>query len=106
MERVVLRKKVCEKCVYFLAHDVYGYLGLCVKKNAVVASTVDKPCEKFRETDLKELEKLLTEKGWLYCLTCKKPIYSFEELKNHLNDQVASNFLSDEVASEEAPSAD
>ncbi|MEM2422240.1 MAG: hypothetical protein QXZ34_03505, partial [Candidatus Bathyarchaeia archaeon] len=105
-ETALRKKGFCEKCVYFIAHDIYGYLGLCVKKNALVTSTMDRSCKKFRDTSLKELEKLITEKGWLYCLTCKKPIYSFEELKEHLNDQVSSDFLSDDVASEEAPSAD
>lgn len=100
------KKDFCKKCIHFLAHDVYGYLGLCTKKDLLTVSSSDKPCENFKEVNLRELEKIFLEKGWLYCLTCKKPIYSFEELKNHLTDQIGSDFLSDEVASEEAPSAD
>jgi len=90
------------KCARYVSHDIFAFLGYCDKKGEIV-STTEGMCENFKGVDI---EKAIQEKGWIHCLTCKMPIYSADELGNHIGHILATDVYADNVASEEAPSAD
>jgi hypothetical protein len=92
----------CTKCTKYVLHDTYHFLGYCNSKEQIITSA-EGACENFEVMDL---DKAFKENGWLYCLTCKKPMYSVEELKEHVGDMLTFHVYNDEVASEESPSGD
>ncbi|MFW6038147.1 MAG: hypothetical protein ACOC89_01250 [Candidatus Saliniplasma sp.] len=96
--------KTCQDCVYFIAHDSYNYIGYCKRKKEISFS--DDECPKVKEVELKELKKVLEEQGWVYCETCKKPIYDVKELKNHTQGKIVWESFPDDVAAEESPGGD
>ena len=94
----------CEKCVSFIPHDTFEYMGLCDKRTELVISGKQTSmCENFKEVTLEELKKTLEEKGWLYCVSCKEALYTLEELEEHHRDILAASAYADIVASEESP---
>jgi hypothetical protein len=62
-------------------------------------------CDEFKEVNLEDLRNIIRSKGWLYCNTCRKAIYTVEELIEHIEDELGAALFSDVVASEEAPTA-
>jgi hypothetical protein len=97
----------CRRCVLYRAHDMYDFLGVCVYRDELLILTPGaKTCEKYEEFSMDELKRLLNERGWLYCVSCRKWIWTVEELQEHRNDIVIPEFFSDIIASEEAPAAD
>ncbi len=94
----------CESCVYFIAHDAYDYFGVCERNEKVVIANYK--CEEFKKIQIEEIKKVIKEKGKVYCLSCKKPIYSVDELKEHLKGRIFMDIFCDEVAAEESPTAD
>ncbi len=97
----------CKRCLLFRPHDAYEYLGLCIHKNELIVLKPDmKACKDFKEFTLDELKKVLIEKGWLRCISCKKPIHTVEELGEHIEEMLRLELHSDVVASEESPAAD
>ncbi len=97
-------EKGCEKCQYFIKHDYYDFIGLCVRKDKFL--TEKKECngqEKIKEEEMKEV---LKERGWVYCISCDEPIFSIEELEDHSGDRIVEDRLSDDVAAEDSPAAD
>lgn len=63
-------------------------------------------CEDYVEKNWKKLVEVLSEKGFLYCVECNKPIYTIEELTKHKKEFIPIEFFHDDVASEEALAAD
>ncbi|NAY89144.1 MAG: hypothetical protein GU347_00230 [Desulfurococcales archaeon] len=56
---------------------------------------------------MSELKNLLKERGWLYCLTCKKTIVDEEELEKHfMKHIIIGEILIDDAVSEEAHAGD
>jgi hypothetical protein len=92
----------CTKCARYILHDTYYFLGYCSSKEQIIPHS-EGACEHFEAIDL---AKALKENGWLYCVTCRKPVYSIEELRDHVGDILAFQVYNDEVASEESPSGD
>ncbi len=90
----------CEECVFYMIHDVFGYIGICKKKGKIVTEK----CDEFKKMDEKEAEKLLEENGFLYCISCNQIIHTPEELREHLKGKVRGIY-SDNVAAEESPAA-
>ena len=93
----------CERCVYFIAHDAYDYFGVCERNEKVVMANYK--CEGFKEIRIEEIKKVIKEKGKVYCLSCKKPIYSVDELKEHLKERVFMDIFCDGVYSREIATA-
>ncbi len=94
----------CEECQYFIKHDFYDFIGLCVQKDKLV--TKKERCEGQEKVNEEEIEDVLKERGWVYCISCDEPIFSVEELEDHSEDRVVEDRLSDDVASEDTPAAD
>ncbi|MCI4396274.1 MAG: hypothetical protein JHC28_01775 [Thermoprotei archaeon] len=64
-------------------------------------------CDRFKEPSLSELKNLLKERGWLYCLTCKKTIVDEEELEKHfMKHIIIGEILIDDAVFEEAHAGD
>ena len=95
----------CGKCVYVRYHDTFEYMGICLIKGELVITT-DPSCEEFVEKSLDEIRKIFEERGGVYCVTCKKYIYSFEEFQEYLKSILETDVFSDDVASEESPAGD
>ncbi len=96
---------VCGRCVFFRPHDVYEYMGYCTKKGLLVTAD-NRPCSDYKEASVEDLKKVLEERGWLYCASCKEPIYDVDDLMKHAAHLHYQDTFSDEVATEEAPAAD
>jgi hypothetical protein len=92
----------CTRCAKYVLHDTYHFLGYCNSKQQIVPYS-EGGCEHFEALDLNTAFK---ENGWLYCVTCRKPVYSIDELREHVGDILTSHVYNDEVASEESPSGD
>lgn len=100
------KEEDCRKCRFFRPHDTYNYFGFCVDKNELKIQTLDKEvCDDYKEVSLEDLKGILLRRGWLFCLSCKKALYTVEELVEHINDELKSDLFSDIVASEEVPAA-
>ncbi|MCS7132458.1 MAG: hypothetical protein N3F65_00445 [Nitrososphaeria archaeon] len=95
----------CLKCVKVSVHPSYPSIVICLKDNKVIPLRRE-TCRDYVERGFDELVKTLSEHGFLYCVDCHKPIYSIEELYEHLHDIVLANYPPDEVAHEESPAAD
>ncbi|MFP4608918.1 MAG: hypothetical protein ACLFNY_05000 [Candidatus Aenigmatarchaeota archaeon] len=100
----MLVDKGCEECDYFVKHDSYDFMGICVNKDKVVTKKVTCPGQK--DIDRKRLREILKEKGWIYCITCGEPIFSLDGLKEHKKGRLVEERFSDEVAAEDSPAAD
>jgi len=92
----------CSRCTKYFSHDIYNFLGYCDSKEQIIPKT-EGACEHFEAIDL---DKTFKENGWIYCVSCKKPIYSVKELKDHTGDVISSKVYHDDIASEESPSGD
>ncbi|MFO7791583.1 MAG: hypothetical protein R6W73_01190 [Candidatus Saliniplasma sp.] len=99
-----MSSNTCKECVYFISHDSYNYMGFCKKKEKMSLS--EHECPEVKEIKFKDVEKVLEEQGWVYCETCKKPIYDVEELKKHTEGKVVWEFYPDDVAAEDSPVGD
>jgi hypothetical protein len=62
-------------------------------------------CEEFKEVNLEGCLRVLSLRGWLRCRSCNRAIFTVEELRDHLDDEMGGEVFSDNVASEEAPAA-
>jgi len=98
-------KKVCYTCAHFSPHDVYHDLGYCGEKGELIVP-FEVPCEDFKAVDTKDLCSTIQERGWIYCLSCRKPIYHPDELKDHVGCVSYQDPYTDSVAAEESPTAD
>lgn len=94
----------CNRCIHLIPHHIYEYLGFCEKRSELIITTA-KPCSDFREISLEKLKRILQERGWIYCATCKKPIYFIEELEKHSGEKLTYKVYIDEAALEESPCA-
>lgn len=91
----------CIYCGNYSPNATFPWIGLCKRDGKLVVS---KPsCENFTEVDFK---KVFDEGGWVHCLTCKKPVYSEQELSSHAGHVLAFEICSDEVACEESYAGD
>ncbi|MEM1683893.1 MAG: hypothetical protein QXG46_05900 [Ignisphaera sp.] len=89
---------VCGRCIFFKPHIYFPYVGYCVVKQNAVSFEVQGFCESFRPSSIDELRTILREKGWLYCVNCRKIIYDENELKEH----VEKHFISPDVTLDES----
>ena len=95
----------CCTCVNFMPHDVYEYMGFCVRRGQIVVSD-ETTCECYRELAFDDIRRALVDRGWVYCVTCRQPIYSMDELEKHIGETIAIGVYVDSVASEDSPPAD
>ena len=64
-------------------------------------------CESYKPVSIDELKKALSEQGWLYCVNCRRTIYTETELEEHVKEHlVAPGIIIDEAVREEAHSGD
>lgn len=99
-------KDDCGKCLRFQPHDVFAFFGLCTHTNElIIKSPTRNDCEEFKEDDLEGRLQALSLRGWLRCRSCNRVLFTVEELREHLDDEVGGEVFSDIVASEEAPTA-
>lgn len=71
----------------------------------MIKSLAKNVCEAFEEVSLEGCLSVLSLRGWLRCRSCNRAIFTVEELRDHLDDEVGGEVFSDNVASEEAPTA-
>lgn len=99
-------EQTCGNCACFKPHDTYKYLAVCVATDKLM---VKKPstggCAAFKEVSYEDLRKALLTRGWLYCVSCDKPLFTVEELAEHLEHELGSDLFCDVAAREEAPPA-
>lgn len=96
----------CGRCVLFQPHDTFTFLGFCKHTNELMIKSPAKGvCEAFEEVSLDDSLSVLSLRGWLRCRSCNRALFTVEELRDHLDDEVGGEVFSDDVASEEAPSA-
>ncbi|MEM2137332.1 MAG: hypothetical protein QXI93_05190 [Candidatus Methanomethylicia archaeon] len=95
--------KVCGKCIKYLAHPVFPYIGKCNDLSKMVVKT-NKPCQNYVELTLIEIKDSYDRGNILYCLTCREPLYTFEEFLEHKEHDTVQEFLIDEVILEEVRS--
>jgi hypothetical protein len=62
-------------------------------------------CEAFEAVNLEGRLRVLLLRGWLRCRSCNRVLFTVEELREHLDDEIGGEVFSDIVASEEAPTA-
>jgi hypothetical protein len=99
-------KDDCGKCLRFQPHDTYAFFGLCKRTNELkIKSPVKGNCDEFEGVSLEARQSVLSLRGWLRCRSCNRVIFTVEELREHLDDEVRGEVFSDTVASEEAPTA-
>ncbi|MBC7090477.1 MAG: hypothetical protein H5T50_00985 [Nitrososphaeria archaeon] len=91
----------CIFCSKYLSNETFQWIGYCNVEGKIIVSKTS--CDKFSEVDWK---KVLNEKGWIHCLTCKKAFYSETELMSHAGHILASEVCSDDVAAEDSPCGD
>lgn len=95
----------CIKCSKLGFHPNYPRIAICLDKQQVI-STTREVCESFVEKNWSRLVEVFSERGFLYCARCMKPIYSLEELERHVPDFIHYEFVPDDVACEDSPTAD
>ena len=99
----------CLKCAFFRVHSLFPYLGYCDKRGEVIVSS-PRECDYFKQVDLDYIKEVIEKEGMVYCVTCKRPISSVEELEEYVKEYrkyvIALKTIVDEVVSEEAPIAD
>lgn len=99
------RSAECRECIKFTVHPHYPYLVICLEKGELV-SLPREVCKDYVEKTWERLIEVLSERGFLYCAECGKPIYSLDELTKHRRELIPFEFFMDEVATEEAFAAD
>jgi hypothetical protein len=92
----------CPRCAKYISHDIYISLGYCDSKSQIIPKA-EGACEHFEAIDV---DKAFKENGWMYCISCKKPFFSVEELGDHIGHMMSSKVYQDDIASEESPSGD
>ena len=96
----------CGRCRRFQPHDTFTFFGVCTRANELmIMSPAKGACEAFEEGSLEGRLRVLSLRGWLRCRSCNRALFTVEELRDHLDDEVGSEVFSDIVASEEAPTA-
>ena len=96
----------CGKCLHFQPHDIFAFFGLCKHTNElIIKSPTKNDCEEFKEISPDGRLQALSLRGWLRCRSCNRVLFTVEELREHLDDEVGGDIFSDIVASEEAPTA-
>jgi len=97
----------CRNCLFFKVHDSYEYLEYCINLREVVVLSDEKtPCPQFKEVTFEDLKEILSNEGFLYCVSCGEYIH-FEELEKHLGKHtVIRGHFVDDVTSEESSVAD
>lgn len=108
-DKVITSSGECVQCTHFEPHVHYPYVGLCATKNEVVESSRRvEACTSFRVRTFDEIRDSMAEKGWAYCVFCRKTLVSLEELEEHVlkGHIVSGDVLVDDVIAEEAPSGD
>ncbi len=96
-------EKGCEDCDYFVKHDSYDFIGLCLDEDRLI--TKKEKCKGQKDIDIKKIKEILEDRGWIYCISCGEPIFSIEEIENHKKGKLRLDELSDDVASEDSPTA-
>lgn len=99
----------CSLCEHFKPHLYYHYIGLCdAKKEVRGGAKSGETCYSFKLKTLNVLASSLAERGWVYCVSCRRTLVNFEELREHLdaNHEVFKDVLIDDVVADEAPSGD
>ncbi len=95
----------CTRCVHCVPHDTVRHMSFCDRKKELVVYG-KKKCQSFEIVDMEEVKKTLKERGWVYCLSCSRPVFLFEDLNDHIGDIIVQETFSDNVASEDNASAD
>ena len=96
----------CRKCLRFQPHDTFTFFGLCKHTNELMIKSPAKDvCEAFEAVSLEGRIRVLSLRGWLRCRSCNRVLFTVEELREHLDDEIGDQVFSDTVASEEAPTA-
>jgi hypothetical protein len=96
----------CRKCLRFQPHDTFEFFGLCTHTNELkIKYPAKSNCEAFKEISLEGRLRVLSLRGWLRCRSCNRVLFTVEELREHLDDEIGGEVFSDIVASEEAPAA-
>ena len=95
----------CYRCSHFTIHPNYPYIVVCLEKQQIVSESKE-VCKKYVEKTWESLLERLSEAGFLYCAECSKPIFTREELTKHKAELIPLEYFNDEVAYEEAYSAD
>jgi hypothetical protein len=95
----------CIRCTHCIPHDTVQHISFCDRKKELVVYS-EKKCENFEKVDMEEMKKSLRERGWVYCLSCSRPVFLFEDLNDHIGDIIVQETFSDDVASEDNSSAD
>lgn len=98
-------KTRCLQCNDLTLHDTYPYIGLCGRSRDLVIVSSE-ACDDFVNFKVGRIEEAIQKNGWAHCVSCKKPIYSLRELKEHPCELIRPEVYVDEVAWEEAPCAD
>lgn len=96
---------ICLRCAKMASSLVYSSILICFENGNVIPA-LKETCPNYLERSFSSLVKRLSEHGFLYCADCKKPIYSIDELQEHVNDLILTNYPPDEVVHEESPVAD
>ncbi|HDI10261.1 hypothetical protein B6U74_06185 [Candidatus Bathyarchaeota archaeon ex4484_205] len=99
----------CIECLHSAPHWIYEYFVLCTKKGKLIilaADDEDVECEYFEERSEGEVKRTISDRGWVYCLTCKRAILLPDELEEHLGHTLGLEGFPDEVVYEEARVAD
>ncbi len=96
----------CLTCKHYEPHALYPYVGYCKEEKSVVLDR--EGCERRSNLDYASLKGGVVEAGWVYCITCREPIYSLEDLDRHFSGghAVVSGFMDDQVSLEESHAAD
>ncbi|MCF8885359.1 MAG: hypothetical protein QXK95_02360 [Nitrososphaerota archaeon] len=95
----------CIRCCNFSFHPNYPHIAVCLVKQQVISLTKE-VCKSFLEKNWDKLREVFSERGFLYCAECMKPIYSLEELEKHRLEFMHYEFAPDDVAYEDSPTAD
>jgi len=91
----------CIFCAKYLPNANFPWIGLCDREGRLTVSK--QSCENFVEADWR---KVFEEGGWVHCLTCRKPLYSEQELMSHVGHIIALELCPDDVACEDSPGGD
>ncbi|MCS7110916.1 MAG: hypothetical protein RMI45_05190 [Ignisphaera sp.] len=97
----------CSRCVYFKPHIYFPYVGYCVIKQGTAVHQELTVCESFKPSSVDELRGFLRREGWLYCVNCRRFIYTEVELEEHARQHLVSpGVVLDEAIAEEAHAGD
>lgn len=89
----------------YVPHAIHTWFGYLKVRGLIVPKEEGAKHGPFTKDTEKRLREALVMYGWVYCVDCRRPIFSIDEALDHIKQGhlLTNEFMHDDVAPEEVP---